>query len=134
MKKSPLSQLSWILISLSVLVLLLVFFISIFLYTRPPEEIITNKNNNEIPELKTHIIKITKVGFVPNEVESRIGDSVIWINEEYVFYKVISDDKVEFQSSRLYKGQNYTYVTLKEGTYDYHCSDQPYLKGKIIVK
>lgn len=80
---------------------------------------------------------ITYKGFavVQKSITVKKGTTVTWTNEDDAHHDVtpdlMSDD---FKKSELFgKGKTYKFTFNKIGTYAYHCSPHPYMKGIIKV-
>jgi plastocyanin len=76
-------------------------------------------------------VTISNLQYSPAEIKAKIGDSVVWMNKDFVAHTAtgaggwgvnIESDK----SSRL--------VLKKPGTLDYYCRFHPNMTGKIIVQ
>jgi len=81
-----------------------------------------------------HNVNINNYAFDPSELNVKIGDTVIWANGDYVDHTITSDSGSEILSSSLATLQTYSHTFNTAGTFDYHCSIHPSMKGKIIVK
>ncbi|MBI4116532.1 cupredoxin family copper-binding protein [Candidatus Pacearchaeota archaeon] len=82
----------------------------------------------------THDIKISGYAFSPKSLTVNAGDSVVWTNEDSVSHTVTSDSGSELSSSFLSKGQTYSHTFSQKGTFSYHCSPHPGMKGTIVVQ
>lgn len=80
---------------------------------------------------KTVEITIQSFAFNSDSVTISLGDAVRWTNMDSAAHTVIGND---FSSGNLNKGESYEHIFAKAGTYDYHCSIHPSMKGAIIVK
>jgi plastocyanin len=76
-------------------------------------------------------VTISNLQYSPAEIKAKIGDSVVWMNKDFVAHTAtgaggwgvnIESDK----SARL--------VLKKPGTLDYYCRFHPNMTGKIIVQ
>ena len=81
--------------------------------------------------------QITYKGFavVQKSIKVKKGTTVTWTNEDNAKHDVTPDkESAEFQASELFgKGETYTHTFNTVGTYAYHCSPHPYMKGTIEV-
>ncbi len=82
----------------------------------------------------TESVLIKGYSFSPSTITVKAGTKVTWTNEDSVGHTVTSDSGSELDSSLLSKGQTYSHVFEKAGTYSYHCKPHPGMKGKIIVE
>lgn len=78
-------------------------------------------------------VNIQNFAFNKNEMTIGVGTKVRWINKDAMIHNVTSDTN-DFQSNDLASSQTFEYTFNKQGTYLYHCSLHPNMKGKIIVK
>jgi plastocyanin len=68
----------------------------------------------------------------PNPVESKIGETVTWINEDSAIHTVTSINRI-FDSGVLVRGQSFSYTFDKEGEYPYFCDVHPNMVGTVSV-
>jgi nitrite reductase (NO-forming) len=70
--------------------------------------------------------------YSPNVTHIKVGDTVEWINDDTVTHTVTADDKA-FDSGDIAKAKKWSHKFTQAGTYTYHCTPHPYMKGTIIV-
>lgn len=78
-------------------------------------------------------VTIQNFAFNPSQITVNKGDTVIWTNEDSFTHTVVSDSGSEINSPALSSGQAYSHTFNTAGTFDYHCSLHPSMKGKVIV-
>ena len=84
------------------------------------------------------VVKIDKLKYEPAEVTIKAGQTVTWINAEAMPHNiafqagVIGDAKLD--GAMMKKDQSYSVKFNDAGTYDYHCTPHPFMKGKVIVE
>ena len=78
-------------------------------------------------------VEISGHAFNPSALTIPEGTTVIWTNKDYAPHDVISNTRV-FASKRLSKDNTFERTFNTTGTYSYHCSFHPSMKGKIIVE
>jgi plastocyanin len=61
-----------------------------------------------------------------------VGTTVLWINRDPVTQDVVSDSGL-FNSGNLSNGDSYNYTFNQTGSFTYHSSTHPSLKGTIVV-
>lgn len=88
------------------------------------------QTNNQQP----NSIDISNFAFTPGELKLKVGDTVTWTNKDSVGHTVTSDSGTELDSSLLSQSDTYQHTFNQAGTFDYHCTTHPYMKGKIIVE
>jgi len=82
---------------------------------------------------KTYNVEINSTGFSPSELTIRKGDSVIWVNRDYMDHMITSDSG-ELDSGYLKQGRIYDHTFDTSGTFEYFCELHPYAVGKIVVE
>jgi len=63
----------------------------------------------------------------------KVGDTVVWTNQDTVLHTVTSDTDRELDSLRLENGQTYSHTFTATGVYAYHCTIHPSMKAKVTV-
>ena len=81
----------------------------------------------------TYEVSISGFTFSPQTITINAGDSIRWTNMDIVSHTIVSDSGNMINSPNLAQGQSYTQVFTTPGTYTYHCSIHPMMKGTIIV-
>lgn len=81
--------------------------------------------------------QVTYKGFavVQKAIKVKKGTMVTWTNEDSAKHDVTPDkESADFKASELFgKGETYSMTFNTVGTYGYHCSPHPYMKGVIEV-
>jgi Plastocyanin len=80
---------------------------------------------------KTVDVKIQNSAFNPESITISSGDTVKWTNMDSGTHTVVGPD---FSSGNISSGKSYEYKFTKAGTYNYHCSIDPSMKGVVTVK
>lgn len=89
--------------------------------------------NSEESSSVSYTVEIIDFKFVPENLNIKKGESVTWINRDGIRHSATSDDG-KFDSGLLAKDKSFTFVFDEAGTYSYHCTPHPYMKGKIVVE
>jgi uncharacterized repeat protein (TIGR01451 family) len=71
--------------------------------------------------------------FVPSALVVRVGDTVNWTNAGTLQHTVTADD-ASFDSGLLNPGASFSFTFTSAGTYNFHCSPHPWMKGSIVVQ
>jgi amicyanin len=71
--------------------------------------------------------------FVPPTITIAVGTQVQWTNQDGFAHTVTADD-ASFHSDSLEHSETYSQTFNAAGTYSYHCSIHPFMKGKIVVQ
>lgn len=85
-------------------------------------------------------IRIVDLAFVPQVVHARVGQTIVWTNEDQVAHTVTSgttaDARAWPSSEPLAQGASFTIVLRRPGTYAYFCKPHFYnaaMHARIIV-
>jgi len=121
-------------------VLLVVFVFSMLMMFQAAQRLSPRSGPASIP--RTVIVVMTGsqvashgLSFVPNLVVVGVNSTVLWVNGEEldVWHRVVSDEGL-FDSGPLSRGDSFQYTFTRPGTYSYHSSPFPYMKGTVVVK
>ena len=82
----------------------------------------------------TYQVTIAEYKFSPTITVVQKGSTVVWTNNDPVAHTVISDNGTELNSPLIANGNSYSHVFNISGTFDYHCSIHPMMKGEVIVQ
>ncbi len=77
-------------------------------------------------------VKIVDFAFSPKTVNISKGTKVKWTNTGSVGHTSTSNTG-KWDSGTIHVGNSFTHVFKKAGTFKYHCTIHPTMKGKIIV-
>lgn len=81
---------------------------------------------------KNYTVKIYQMKFTPDNLVVSVGDTVVWVNEDYVQHDVTEEKNKEWTSGPLDKDMKWSKVITKDE--DYYCSIHVVMKGKIRVR
>ena len=76
---------------------------------------------------------INNFAFMPSTITIAAGTQVQWTNQDGTAHTVTADDN-RFHSDILDQTQTFSQTFSATGTYPYHCSIHPFMKGKIVVQ
>jgi plastocyanin len=79
------------------------------------------------------VVHISGSQFQPADITVSAGTNVTWVNDDSVMHTVVSDDG-KFNIGNLQHGDSGSMVFNQVGTYAYHCSIHPSMKGSVTVK
>ena len=82
----------------------------------------------------TYNIAISNFAFSPSAQTIRVGDTVVWKNNDPVAHSVTSDSGSELSSSDLSTGKTYSHTFNTPGVFTYHCGIHPRMEGQITVQ
>jgi plastocyanin len=80
-----------------------------------------------------HQVDIKEFGYILQRTTIKVGDSVTWKNYDVAKHSITSDIGYELDSQLLGAGQTFTHKFEVAGTYKYHCTEHPGMKGQIVV-
>jgi YVTN family beta-propeller protein len=78
-------------------------------------------------------VSIAKFAFMPATITISSGQSITWTNADPVAHTATSDDKV-WDSGSLSPNATYTATFSQPGTYAYHCTIHPFIRGTVVVQ
>lgn len=79
-------------------------------------------------------VRILGYQFHPAEVHIRVGEAVIWQNQEKrTSHSVVFSSRPEEASERLFPGESWQRRFDAPGVYPYHCEPHPEMMGVVIV-
>jgi plastocyanin len=77
-------------------------------------------------------VAIKDYAFSPSTLTIQKGTNVTWRNDDSVQHQITSDSQA-FSSPLFGTGGTYTYQFNTTGTFPYHCSIHPSMKGTVVV-
>jgi len=77
------------------------------------------------------VIKVTGLAFVPQTVKAKVGDTIEWVNEDFIDHTATAND--ESFDLPLAVGQSGTLALTKAGAFAYFCRVHPNMTGKLDV-
>lgn len=83
-----------------------------------------------------NVITVKNFAFSPDTLTVRTGTTVTWVNQDEAVHQIDTDGgvPVTFTSPSLDKGASYEFTFTQPGTYAYHCTIHPAMKGTVIVE
>ncbi|HEV2787164.1 MAG TPA: plastocyanin/azurin family copper-binding protein [Solirubrobacteraceae bacterium] len=73
------------------------------------------------------------IKFVPKEIEAKVGQKIVWTNNEAIPHNVTATDGADFASDTLQKDDTFEYTAEKAGTIKYVCTIHEGQNGQITV-
>ena len=76
--------------------------------------------------------------FSPARIQVVLGTTVTWTNQDNVPHNVtlspvVMSSSNDWESRLLYPGQSFSYTCTSQGTFQYHCQEDPGMVGVVIV-
>lgn len=96
------------------------------------DEVVDTSQEQSSPN--SYSVDIEDFAFASETLTIKVGDTVTWTNRDSAGHTVTSDSGSKLDSILLKKGQSYSHTFNEVGTFDYHCTPHPYMKGIIIVE
>ena len=81
---------------------------------------------------EVHTVEIMTMKFQPSQLNVNIGDTVIFINRDFVIHDVTEAESKRWNSMPLKTGKSYRRVVT--GSVGYYCSFHPVMKGNITAE
>lgn len=78
-------------------------------------------------------IGMKDIQFVPKEATVKVGQKVVWTNNESVQHDVRALEGGSFQSELFGEGGTYEYTPKAAGTLEYDCSVHPGMVGTLTI-
>jgi amicyanin len=87
------------------------------------------------PDQSATTVTITSSSFAPASITVKKGTTVTWKNEDSFDHDVTADiaSNNAPASNAFGLNQTYSFTFQQAGTYSYHCSIHPFMKGTVIV-
>lgn len=82
--------------------------------------------------VSTDNVAITNFAFSPANITVKVGTKVTWTNKDSVQHSATADDH-SFDTGLIAQNGSASYTFTKPGTYHYHCTPHPYMKGIVTV-
>ena len=113
------------------IIVLLLIAGGIYWVNKSPVPIINEQNQSTATTLN---IDIKYPSFLPAELKIKVGDTVVWTNQDSMSHVLGSMGSSEIRSPILNKGMTYSHTFTTAGTFNYFCAVHPNMKAKIIVE
>ena len=81
----------------------------------------------------SNAVTVQNYAFSPAAVTVKVGTTVTWTNQDAVGHTITVDSGDGPTSALFARGQTFSYTFSKTGTFTYHCTPHPYMKGSVIV-
>jgi plastocyanin len=82
---------------------------------------------------KTHTVRIEGMKFVPERLEVAAGDTVTWVNKDFLPHSVTAAAS-HVESGDLAPDKVWKLVARKRGEMKYICRLHPVMQGTLVVK
>jgi amicyanin len=100
-----------------------------------PESSEQAQQPSSAPASQTDKVTIQDYSFTPAKITVKKGTTVTWTNQDSIQHNVMPDNPSDAfkEGPLLSKGESYSFTFNTAGTYTYHCSPHPFMKGTVEV-
>jgi plastocyanin len=91
----------------------------------------TQGDNAEANDIVTIVMK--DIQFVPHDAQVKVGQKVMWENNDNAPHNVTATNGADFKSETFTNGGTFEYTPEQAGTIDYVCTVHPGQDGRLIV-
>ncbi len=100
---------------------------------QPPTSQVTEEQPEEA--MAENSVEIKNFAFNPKEVTVKPGAKITFTNQDIAGHSFTSDDGKSFDTGVLAQGKSATVTApTTPGSYPFHCTPHPNIKGTLIVK
>ncbi|HEX5830604.1 MAG TPA: plastocyanin/azurin family copper-binding protein [Gemmatimonadaceae bacterium] len=92
------------------------------------------------PRADTELVRDTvlatmqQLAYEPRHIEVAAGTTVVWTNDAPLVHTVTADDGTSFDSGPVKVGARWGFRFTRPGTYAFHCTPHPFMKGVVVVR
>ena len=84
-------------------------------------------------EPRVHTVLIEGMQFVPQTVEARVGDTIVWKNNDPFPHTATAGNR-SFDSKNIAENRSWTFKVRRKGAFPYVCTLHPTMMGSLVVK
>ena len=78
-------------------------------------------------------VGMKNIKFVPEKITAKVGQKIVWTNNEAIGHNVTATDGADFASDTLQENDTFEYTPKKAGTIKYVCTIHSGQNGEITV-
>jgi plastocyanin len=101
--------------------------------TNPTPEAQTSTQSDARRSGSTVSVGIKDIKFEPEKITAKVGQKIVWTNNESIPHNVTATDGADFASDTLQNGDTFDYTPTKAGTIKYVCTIHTGQNGEINV-
>ena len=101
--------------------------------TTPTPEVQTSTQSQEAQSNDIVSVGMKDIKFVPEEISAKVGQRIVWTNNEDIPHNVTATEGADFASDTLRRDDTFEYTTEKAGTIKYVCTIHSGQNGQIMV-
>ncbi len=79
-----------------------------------------------------HVVQIQDFAFLPPEITVALGDTVVWVNKDFVPH-FVSIASGKWQSDIVEEDQTWELIVNESGSFHYVCIFHPEMSGEVIA-
>jgi plastocyanin len=83
---------------------------------------------------RRHVVEIRGMAFHPAVLEVHRGDTIVWVNRDFVPHTATAARKPRWDTGRLAPEESGRYVPLGAGEVEYFCALHPPMQGRLVVR
>jgi plastocyanin len=95
-----------------------------------------NNSSSQTSHTASATVDINNMAFTPSQITISKGGTVTWTNNDSMTHTVVDDlnNAGGPNSGDIAPGSNYSFTFTKTGSFQYHCSIHPSMRGTIVVQ
>ena len=101
--------------------------------TNPTPEVQTSTQSDAAESNDIVSIGMKDIKFVPEQAEAKVGQKIVWTNNESIPHNVTATEGADFASDTMQKDDTFEYTPEKAGTIKYVCTIHEGQNGQITV-
>lgn len=101
--------------------------------TTPTPEVQTSTQSEAQESNDIVSVGMKDIKFVPEHITAKVGQKIVWTNNESIPHNVTATDGADFASETMQKDDTFEYTPTKAGTIKYVCTIHSGQNGEIEV-
>ncbi len=101
--------------------------------TNPTPEVQTSTQGEAQESNDVVSVGMKDIKFVPEKIRVKVGQKIVWTNNESIPHNVTATDGADFASDTMQKDDTFDYTPTKAGTIKYVCTIHTGQNGEITV-
>ncbi|HWI06395.1 MAG TPA: plastocyanin/azurin family copper-binding protein [Solirubrobacteraceae bacterium] len=101
--------------------------------TNPTPEVQTSTQSDAEESDDIVSVGMKDIKFVPEEIEAKVGQKIVWTNNEAIPHNVTATDGADFASDTMQKDDTFEYTPREAGAIKYVCTIHQGQNGQITV-
>lgn len=101
--------------------------------TNPTPEVQTSTQSESEQADDVVSVGMKDIKFVPEEITAKVGQKIVWTNNEAIAHNVTATEGADFASETMQKDDTFEYTPTKAGLIKYVCTIHSGQNGQITV-